>query len=107
MRKGMFDNAIAEYQKTIQSNPSILEAHINVASAYGLREDYEKTLYHLKKAREIDPHNPDIHYNLGVTYFALGLFDDALAEYEKVLAVRPDDREARNNLELVKTKLYK
>lgn len=38
------------------------------------------------------------HYNLGTALTAAGLFDDAVASYERALALRPDYGKALNNL---------
>ena len=46
---------------------------------------------------------PESDFNLGNTYARLSRFDEAVASYERALAARPDWRDARENLELVRS----
>lgn len=45
------------------------------------------------------------HYNLGNTYVKLSRLEEALAQYEKALAINPDNKAARHNYDVVKKML--
>jgi len=40
---------------------------------------------------DLDPANPDIAYNAGLILFGRSAMDEALALFEKALALKPDD----------------
>jgi tetratricopeptide (TPR) repeat protein len=44
----------------------------------------------------IDLTYPDAYYNKGRSFNALGRHDEAIAEYDKALAIDPNDEEAHN-----------
>jgi tetratricopeptide (TPR) repeat protein len=46
--------------------------------------------------------NPSLFYNLGNTYFRIGDFGRAILNYERALALDPQQPEARANLQLVR-----
>ncbi len=52
---------------------------------------------------EISPSDHGVRTDLGAVYRYLGRYEDALAEFERVLQARPDHWEARFNEVLVKT----
>ena len=49
----------------------------------------------------LDPDNVDIRYNLALAYEVAGKKDEAKVEYEKVLELNPQHKEAANNLKLL------
>jgi Tfp pilus assembly protein PilF len=49
----------------------------------------------------------DVRSNLGVVYFKMGKFSEALMEFEKVLSRNPDDGRAREMIKKIHEKLDK
>ncbi|MFM7090657.1 MAG: NINE protein [Bacteroidota bacterium] len=45
-----YDGAIADFTKALEVNPREIAAHFNIACAYSLNENVDKSLYHLDKA---------------------------------------------------------
>lgn len=45
-----YDGAIADFIKALEVNPREIAAHFNIACAYSLNENVDKSLYHLDKA---------------------------------------------------------
>ncbi|HTV61373.1 MAG TPA: tetratricopeptide repeat protein, partial [Verrucomicrobiae bacterium] len=86
-RKGRVDAAIVEYQKALAINPMDLEARTNLAVALAQQ-----------KEAPIASTSDDLYYNLGNDFAKKGELDEAIIEYQKALAINPDDVEARNNL---------
>jgi serine/threonine protein kinase len=66
--------------------------------------DFAGALKHAQKATTTGG-GADAHLLLGNCYFRLGKFQDAIAEYRKVLAQRPGNAEARRNLEAAQKRL--
>lgn len=54
-----------------------------------------------RKAIEIEPQNPDFHFELGNLYAERSRFDGARKEYEQAIMISPDHLPARYNLGLV------
>jgi len=52
-------------------------------------------------AQRIPENDPGAHNNLAVVYFNKGLYDEALSELEKALAIDPNFVLARNNMEII------
>jgi tetratricopeptide (TPR) repeat protein len=48
------------------------------------------------------PHNPRAHYNLGVTLAGRGQVEEAIAQYQKALEIKPDYAAARRNLDSIR-----
>ena len=67
----------------------------NIAASFMLAGDRERSLIALKMAREIDPLNEAVHYNLAIIYFEKGLLHDAKMECEKTLELNPHLSEIR------------
>jgi len=59
----------------------------------------------VRRAAELNPHSPDVHYNLGVMQQQTGALAGALASYLRAVELRPDYFEALSNLALVYTGL--
>jgi len=75
----------------------LLKQHYNLALAYDQNQQYDEAEAEYKKALDIDPDDPDTHYNLGIIYD--DYFQDkarAVAHYEKYLELRPGARDAEN-----------
>lgn len=62
-------------------------------------------LDHYLKALELDPENPEIHYNLALVYRDLGQHQLALNHFQKTLSLRPDFPEAQIDVGILYTQL--
>ena len=49
----------------------------------------EDAIETLKKAAEADPKDYAPHFGLGQAYYTMGLYDKAIAEYKKTIALEP------------------
>lgn len=65
---------------------------------------YEYTIEEYERLREVNPNNPDLHYNLACKYFEEERFQDALAGFNRVLTLNPNDADAEYNIMI--TRLY-
>ena len=61
-------------------------------------KEHESAIKSLDVAVSLDPDNVDIRYNLALAYEVAGKKDEAKLEYEKVLELDPNHKEASNNL---------
>ncbi len=61
---------------------------------------------HLERAAELVPHGSEIQNHLGIAYQAEGRRDDALAAYERAVALDCDNAAARHNRDALRAHLF-
>lgn len=72
-----------------KTSPSSPQNHNNLGDLYGRRGDYEKAIYHFKKAIELKPGYAEAYHNLANIYFQLGQLEEARKNYELCLESNP------------------
>lgn len=88
-QQGKLEEAIATLQRALAGdarNPSILEA---IGAAYSLKGDLPQATEYFLKCIAADPAFVSARKNLAITYFNMGRFDVAAAEFQKVRGVAP------------------
>jgi tetratricopeptide (TPR) repeat protein len=71
---------------------------MGVAYIYLKRSEYKQALDYLERAKRFAPDNPDIPKLAGWAYYGLSKMDQAVAEWKRALALKPD-RELQAALE--------
>ncbi len=84
------DVAVAEWQRTVDSNPDDPESMLGLGYAYQQRGDYEDALTAYEAVLAADPGNTGALYNTGVVLGELGRTKDAEVAFWDVLEVAPD-----------------
>uniref|UniRef100_A0A8C6T9G3 Serine/threonine-protein phosphatase n=1 Tax=Neogobius melanostomus TaxID=47308 RepID=A0A8C6T9G3_9GOBI len=90
-----YDNAIKYYTEALELNPSNAIYYSNRSLAYLRTECYGYALADATKALEIDKNYIKGYYRRATSNMALGKFKAALKDYETVVRVRPNDKDAR------------
>ncbi|MFP4040812.1 MAG: tetratricopeptide repeat protein [Desulfosudaceae bacterium] len=62
---------------------------------------YNQAYRELIKAREMNPKDAHVHYDLGIFFYNKKKYDQAIEEYQKALELNSDFAAARNNLGVV------
>jgi len=62
---------------------------------------FEESINQFKRLIEIDQNNYRAYYNLGISYFNIGLFEEALKSYNKALEIKPDYTYCYYNIGLI------
>lgn len=104
-----FEEAIEILEELFKKCPEIeiKKGLIDALFAYGgyLNDyyvlEYEKAIKNFKRIIEIDPNNYRAHYNLGIAYFNLELFEEALNACEIAIAIKPDYKHCHYNIGLI------
>ncbi len=91
--KGRFQEAIAEYQKAIETNPRSEIAYLGLSGIYNVLKEYPKAESYCKKALEIDPDFAEAHAALGGIYIGSGQYQQAVFSCNKALEISPDNPE--------------
>ena len=95
---GQFDEAIAEFRRSLQLNADSAQTHYNLAYALSARGRRDEAMAELVAALRIDPEYAQAHNNLGALLQLSGRDDEALTHFQRAVALRPDNVEARANL---------
>lgn len=96
--RGLFDLAIAEYQKALVDDGENLDILVNLGAAYLQKGLPEKSTQALTRALGIHPSHPLALFNLGKAYLYREEPDKALETFEKAAAVMPGDPEVRKSI---------
>ena len=78
--------------------PESYSAHMLLAETYENSESYDKAIAEYRKAEQMAPDLPGIHYSLGHLLAKIGNREQAMAELNAALRLNPND--ARANAEL-------
>jgi predicted O-linked N-acetylglucosamine transferase (SPINDLY family) len=92
-----YEEAIAEYRRTVELDPGYFEAHNNLANLLNQMGTFAEAEACCRRAMAIDPKQPAPLNNLGNALRGLGRGDKAMSAYDQAIAIRPDFVEAMNN----------
>ena len=80
---GRHEDAVAEYQKSLESDPTFADALHGLARAYQDLERYDEAIAVAKRAAELDPNDVLAHTSLSILYQKKGMIAEAEAEGNK------------------------
>jgi adenylate cyclase len=87
-----FNDAIAEFERTLVLNPNAEEAYGSLGFAYSDIGQYEKAIEFFDKAIPLSPQNQDLAFwylGKGVAYFGLQQYDQAIEWTRRSIAINP------------------
>jgi len=83
-------DAEKEFRRALELNPNYALAHHWYGNLYlSPMGRQQEAIAELKQAQALDPLSLIVNTDLGYAYFFAGQYDDALSQYQKVLAVDP------------------
>lgn len=86
----MFSEAIAEYNKALQLDPSFGVVLNSLAYVYADSGNFEKSIEYLEKYASVSPGDANPLDSMAEVYFKMGKLDEAIAKYKEALEVKPD-----------------
>jgi tetratricopeptide (TPR) repeat protein len=98
-RRGMLNDALDEYGKALDLNPSYADIHAHLGIAQAAAEDRKGALASFEKALAINPAYTEARLHLGITLRDLGREGEAIEAFRKVLDADPENTLARQNLD--------
>src|SRR6266702_1051953 len=84
-----YDAALGELDRVIELQPSNANSRTYRASIYRRRSEWKRSLAESERAAELNPRDPQISFNIGVTYLAQRRWSDAEHEFTHALALDP------------------
>ncbi len=72
-----------------------------LGEAYMAEDKYLRAYREFAKARDLNPKDPHIHYDLGFFFFKKKKYQRAIEQYQKALDLKPSFATARNNMGIV------
>jgi Ca-activated chloride channel homolog len=102
--RGQYDQAAKQYTEAQIDNPTELTLDYNLGTALYKQGKHEDSMTAFRKVYKDDDPNvvADAHYNTGNALFMQKKLDEAVVEYTEALKIRPDDEDAKFNLELAR-----
>jgi tetratricopeptide (TPR) repeat protein len=94
---GRYDEAIVDYNRSIELNPDMGGTYNRRGYAYRGKRDWEAALKDLDRAVEMLPDFAEARYSRGRVHFELGHIDAAMADYDKAIELDPKDVKAYNS----------
>ncbi|MDP2035913.1 MAG: tetratricopeptide repeat protein, partial [Ignavibacteria bacterium] len=92
---------ITELQKTVDSNPSNLDALLNLAHLLNDSGFKDKAIERYEQYLKQNSKAADVWVDMGVCYFELGKNSEAISKMEKALTIEPKHQIAHLNLGIV------
>lgn len=107
IRKGLLesqqerqDEAIREFSRAIELQPSNVYAYFSRSLVYGKAGDYDRAIRDCSKAIELWPGFVEAFNSRGAAYGGKGDYERAIQDYNRAIELRPDFVNAYNNRSL-------
>lgn len=96
-RAGKLTEAIADHERAIETNPQLVQAHINLISLYARAGQFEKADARYRSAIAVNPNMADSHYNFGVLMAMQEKYPEAGAAFRRSFELNPFNADAHYN----------
>jgi len=90
IQKGQIDDAIVQYQKSLEINPNYAEAHNNLGNALFRKGKLNASIAEYQKTLEINPNLAETRTNLGHALLQKGQLDAAIEQYQEAVKSGPN-----------------
>ena len=95
LRRGEFENAIAQFTKALEIDPAYGEARYNLGNALVRRGSLADAIVEYQKAIELDPRIAGAYVNLGTVLIQSGRPAEAIPHLQNALSITPANAAAR------------
>ncbi len=100
VQEGDIETAVPLLERALALEPDLARAHFFLGAGLRTLGRYDEAMEHLLAAREQYPRDRVVLGQIGRIHFLERRFDDAIATFEAVLQIDPEDLEAHYNLML-------
>jgi tetratricopeptide (TPR) repeat protein len=95
--KGLFDKALAGFNRAIALNPSYYTSYNNRGIAFNKMGRFDEAIADYNKAIALKPGYSEAYNNRGSAFNKMGRLDRAIADYDRAIALNPRYSEAYAN----------
>ncbi len=96
--QGKIEEAIASYQKALNHEPSLVNAHLKLGSLLQRQGKIDQAIASFQSALDAGYSSTGIHFNLGCLFHDQGQTDKAISSYQAALECDPKNHLAKLNL---------
>lgn len=93
-RLGQFNEALVELSRALERSPESLDIRVALGLTFELQESYDKAAAHYEAAIRRDSLNPRLYHHAARAYANAERYQEAVAGYQAILDLRPNDLEA-------------
>ncbi|HEY7675663.1 MAG TPA: tetratricopeptide repeat protein [Candidatus Methylomirabilis sp.] len=97
---------MAEYNRAIQLDPTLLEAHLALGEVYEEKGLYQDAIARYNRVLEVDPKHPTAHYGLALAYEKVDR-QKAMAMWERYIELATGLASEKDWLDIAKKHLKK
>lgn len=87
LSRNLFDEAIDQFKKAIESDPEFVEAYNNFGYVLLKQQLYQDAIDAFSAGIKKDGVYADLHYNLGYAYFQIEEYGQAIQEFNKAIEI--------------------
>ncbi len=91
MEQYKHEDAVKQFKQALERDPNFAVARINLALAHFYLNDSRSAVEEARAAVKLAPDSPHAHYALAAALKNEKLYDESLAEFNKVLSIDPRD----------------
>ena len=100
LKKGMYEEAIGEFEEAIILDPRVSGLYNSLGTAYVAVGKFDEAVTVLEQAMSLKPERADYHNNLGVAYLKKEQCKKAVEQFQRAIDINPYYAEACFNLAL-------
>jgi Flp pilus assembly protein TadD len=100
-----YDGAIVKFREVLRSDPGMVPAHEQLATALAFKSDWAVALKEYREALRLDPDAAYDHHGAGVALESMGDQQGALEEYSKACALDPKDAEYKRHYDSLQERM--
>ena len=102
-KKGLYREAIQEFEKAIALEPNFAPAYNRLGTSYAILDDYDRAERYFQKVIELSPGIDQGYLNLGLLYELKGEPSKALPLLEKAYSLNPENPKTKEHLRKLRT----
>ncbi len=95
-----YEEAIEEYSKASRLDPDTLDIRIRRAKAYAKKGFLTRSMQELQQLKREHPHYAPARIQLGLLHYSQGNILDAELEWESIIQIEPQNREAHAYMQM-------
>jgi len=102
-KSGDRERSIEYYRNAIQLNPLFTEAYYELGNIYREQNLFDEAIKNFNSVLQLQGNHFDSHYMLGLIYKKQNLNKDAIKQFKKSLMIKPDFKEAKDQLDSIES----